>query len=213
MYDIGFIDEDEGQRSQFYHTFKDDFVVHLIKPKEGSTATELVLKALAEKVQLLVIDFRMNEFLDFNGDSVVRALETINPELPVIVLTSHKDDALDSVDDFRMVFDKSVWEDPEAAKLTAFKKNLKQLIGSYELKVNSAETRLKELNETLSAKGLEGKEEDEYIALNTFLEQVLGQGARTGRQFYSKSTNDRLDALMAGTQELLEKIKEVNASI
>jgi|CXWL01.1.fsa_nt_gi CheY-like chemotaxis protein len=213
MYKIGFIDEDAGQRNHFYQAFKDDFVVHIIEPKKKSTEEELIFDALDNDVELLIIDYRMDDELSFNGDSVARKLAAINPNLPVIVLTSHEAEALGSVDDFRMVFDKSIWDDPEGQEFASFKNKLKSLINNYETRVATAEKRLKELDDKLKVEGLLPSEEDEYVTLNTFLEQVLGKGNRINRQFYSKTTNDRLDSLMASTKELLEKVKEVNASL
>lgn len=213
MYKIGFIDEDAGQQNQFYQAFKDDFIVHIIESSKTSTEEELIFDALDNDVELLIIDYRMDVELNFNGDSVARKLSTINPYLPVIVLTSHEDEALESVDDFRMVFDKSIWNDPKAEEFVSFKNKLKLLINNYEIRVSASEKRLKELDDKLKVEELSSKEEDEFVTLNTFLEQALGKGNRINRQFYSKNTNQRLDTLLVKTQELLEEIKKKNVPV
>lgn len=207
MYKIGFIDENAGQRNQFFNAFKDDFEVTVIEPTENDNEEELLRKILETPLDLLVIDYRMDELLDFNGDSIARKLKELNPNLPIIILTSHRTEALENVDDFRMVYDKEIWDDPDSEKFESFKKNLKSLMNHYEMTISKNELRLKELEEKRKEAKLDPPDEDELISLNVFFDQVFGRGPRLSRQFYTQDTNSRIDNLILRTQELLTEIK------
>jgi DNA-binding NarL/FixJ family response regulator len=206
---IGFIDEDAGQRSSFYYAFSRDFDVYIFEPSEDSTEEELIQEAFDNQVDILIIDFQMNEFLRFNGDSVDRKLREINPYFPVIVLTSHEDDAVSQVDDVRIMYGKEILDkDSPPEKLKTFKKKILALINSYDSEIKDAEEKLRGLEEKRITVGLEPFEEQKYIEVNNFLGKVFGNGEYLSGAFYSIETNKKLDKLIEKTEQLLAKISE-----
>jgi CheY-like chemotaxis protein len=206
MYRLGFIDEDAGQRNQFHQTFKDDFEIYNIETAAGDTVERLIGEALTNHVDLLLIDYQMSDVLGFNGDSIARKLEEMNPHFPVMILTSFEDEALDFVDDANKVYGKNIWSGDDEAELQVFKKKLKTLINSYNKRVVAAETELESLKSKKEAEGLESNEEEKYIELNIFMEEVAGKGGHLPRTLYSQETNEKLDELIDKTEQLLDRL-------
>ncbi len=206
MYRLGYIDEDAGQRNQFRQTFKEDFEVYLVEGFEGITIDELINEAFDNHIDLLVIDYEMEEFYGYNGDSIARRLNAIKPNFPAIIFTSHESDALDFVDDANIVNGKDIWSGDHHLELEVFKKKLKSLITTNKNRIIETEERLKVLEAKKNGSGLEPNEEDEYVELNNFLDKSFEGDRHLSRTFYSENTNKRLDALIEKTQELINKL-------
>ncbi len=213
MYKIGFIDEDAGQRNQFRQTFKDDFDVCLIDLKQAITEEEIIREVFDNHLDALIVDYRMDEFLGYNGDLIVRNLTEKNPHFPVIILTSYEEDALDFVDDANIINGKEIWDGESEAELNFFKKKLNRIITNYYEKITDAEEKLKELEAIKNDGGLQPNEEDEYIKVNNFLGKVFGGGEYLSGTFYSVDTNKKLDSLIEKTEQLLNKLSKNNESV
>lgn len=206
---IGFIDENAGQRSSFYHAFIEDFNVYIFEPDENSTEEELIREAFDNHVDILIIDYQMDELLNFNGDSIDRKLHEINPYFPVIVLTSYENDAIGHIDDVRVMYGKEILDNETSPeKLELFKKKIIALINHYDSEIKEAEERLRSLEEKRVTEGLESSEEQKYIEDNNFLGKVYGEGEYLSGAFYSIETNKKLDKLIEKTEQLLAKISE-----
>jgi hypothetical protein len=208
MYKLGFIDEDAGQRNQFYQTFKEDFEVYNIEADAGDSEEDLIYEAFGNHVDMLLIDFQMSDVLGYNGDSIARKVSELNPYFPVLILTSFEEEALDFVDDANTVNGKNIWSGDSESELQVFKKKLNSIINNYNKRVRAAEIELKGLEDKRTAEGLEPDEEDSYVELNIFLEKVSGKGSHLPRAFYSQGTNEKLDNLLEKTEQLLGRISK-----
>lgn len=208
MYKIGFIDEDAGQRNQFHQTFKDDFDVWLTDLEQATTEEEIIREVFDKHLDGLIVDYKMDEFLGYNGDSIVRKLTEKNPHFPVIILTSHEEDALDFVDDANIINGKEIWDGESEAELNFFKKKLNRIITNYYEKITDAEEKLKELEAIKNDGGLQPNEEDEYAKVNNFLGEVFGEGKYLAGSFYSEETNKKLDSFIERTEQLLNKLSD-----
>jgi CheY-like chemotaxis protein len=208
MYRLGYIDEDAGQRNQFRQTFKDDFEVYLIEGYEGVTIEELITEAFDSHIDMLVIDYEMEEFYGYNGDAIARAMHSVKPHFPVIIFTSHESDALDFVDNGNIVNGKDIWSGDHHVELEVFKKKLNSLISSNKNKIVEAEETLKALEAKKKEGGLEPNEEDQYVEVNNFLDKSFDGDEHLSRTFYSENTNKRLDYIIAKTEELIKKLPD-----
>ena len=208
MYKIGFIDEEKTQIQHFYQTFKNDFDVYQFELTQGAEPESLIRETFDKHLDALIIDFRMNGFLGFNGDLIVEKLNEINPFFPKILLTSFPFEALDFVDDANIVNTKDIWSGDSPDDLKIFIKKLNRLIRIYYEKINDTEQELKALEEKRIQSGLEPVEEDRYINLNNFLSKVAGQSQDLPRDFYSHETNAKLDSLIEKTEQMLNKLTE-----
>ena len=159
MYKIGFIDEEKTQIQHFYQTFKNDFDVYQFELTQGAEPESLIRETFDKHLDALIIDFRMNGFLGFNGDLIVEKLNEINPFFPKILLTSFPFEALDFVDDANIVNTKDIWSGDSPDDLKIFIKKLNRLIRIYYEKINDTEHELKALEEKRIQSGLKPNEE------------------------------------------------------
>lgn len=207
MYKIGYVDEDEGQRSSFYHYLKDDFEVVLFEITQETEVEPLVDDIFNSRLDILVLDFRLDEtgLVDFNADQLVDAIQERNLYYPLVVLTSHETDALDHLTNANLVNGK---EEMLGSKVEIFKQKLNKIASTYQNKISETETELAKLEEKRGDGGLEPDEEDKYVALNNFLDNTVAAKGHISRTFYSEDTNKKLDELISKTEEMLNRIPD-----
>lgn len=72
------------------------------------TIEELMEQVYSSNIDLLMIDFRLNEsnVIPFNGDVVERYVYENKPLFPHIIFTNKVDQAEPDVDDLKLIFDK-----------------------------------------------------------------------------------------------------------
>ncbi|KPM49516.1 hypothetical protein [Jiulongibacter sediminis] len=207
MLRVGYIDEDEGQRNSFHHLFKDEFEVILFEITEETNAENLVDEVLKSAIDVLVLDFRLDEngLVDFNADKLVEGIQAINLFYPLVVLTSHEVDALDHLENAHLVNGK---DDMLDSKIDIFKQKLRSIALDNKRKIESAEAELKKLEEKRINGGFDSKEEDRYVELSSFLDQTISAKGRVSRSFYSEHTNKKLDDLIGLAEQMLNKMPD-----
>ncbi len=209
MYRLGYIDEDEGQRNNFYQFLKGDFEIKLFGITEETELDLLVEEIFQSGIDMLVLDFRLDEtgLVDFNADSLVDKIQERNLYYPMVILTSHEEDAMDHISNANLINGK---EEMLGSKVQLFKQKLNKIVNSYQTTVSEAETELEVLENKRQNEGFDAKEEDRYVELNNYLDKTMAAKSRISRTFYSEDTNKKLDDLIEKTTEILSKIKENN---
>lgn len=211
QYKIGYIDENEGWRSTFYHAFTDDFEVIVFELSEGTTAALLVEEIFSQPLDMLVIDFLLDEtgILDFNADTIVELIQQRNLYYPLIILTSNETDALDHIENVNLINGKDMLSsNDDNSKKDILKHKFTKIIEGYKLKFQGAETELAKLETKRNNSGLNPNEEDKYVELNNYLDNVSTGNGRISRSFYSEDTNKRLDDLIQKTQTMISLIEK-----
>jgi hypothetical protein len=207
MYRIGYIDEDKGWKNTFRQSLKDDFEIILFDIKEGSTVETLVAEIFDAKVDMLVLDFRLDEtgLVEFNADALVDKILETNLYFPLIILTSHEIDALNHLSNANLVNGKDMLEG-DNPKVDILKQKIIKLVVDYNTRVTESTEKLKQLEDKRVKEGLQPGEEDTYLELNNFFDKKANANEQVSRTFYSENTNRRLDILIQKTEELLKKI-------
>jgi hypothetical protein len=111
QYRIGYIDEDINQVKLYTRKLRDfGFEVIGYDFHKGMTLDELMKQVFSSEIDLLMIDYRLNEsnIIPFNGDAVEREIYEKKPLFPHIILTNKADQAEPAVDDLKIIFDKEV---------------------------------------------------------------------------------------------------------
>lgn len=111
QYKIGYIDEDINQVKLYKRKLRDfGFEVIGYEFQKGMTLDELMEQVYSSDIDLLMIDFRLNEsnIVPFNGDAVEREIYEKKPLFPHIIFTNKADQAEPDVDDLKIIFDKEV---------------------------------------------------------------------------------------------------------
>lgn len=110
-YKIGFIEEDINQVNLYRRKLR-DFGFDLIGYEftKGMSLDELMEQVYGSDIDLLMIDFRLNEsnIVPFNGDEVERHVYENRPLFPHIIFTNKVDQAEPDVDDIKLIFDKEM---------------------------------------------------------------------------------------------------------
>lgn len=118
-----------------YRNFKDEFEVHIVEidqfPKEVSGIWQTITEADADAV---IVDYRLNEsgVLPYTGESVLREIRKHNQYLPVFMVTSYEDNAIQECDEVQIIRGKNVLNTAE--NLSKFKHLIKAAVERYQNK-------------------------------------------------------------------------------
>lgn len=110
-YKIGYIDEDPSQVKLYRRKLRDfGFDVIGYDFHKGMSLEELMNQVYNSDIDLLMIDFRLNEtnIIPFNGDEIGRYMYENRPLFPHIIFTNKVDQAEPDVDDLKIIFDKEI---------------------------------------------------------------------------------------------------------
>ncbi|QEK52990.1 hypothetical protein FYC62_15905 [Pedobacter aquae] len=110
-YKIGFIEENVNQVKLYRRKLRDfGFDVIGYEFTKGMSLEELMHQVYNSDIDLLMIDFRLNEsnIVPFNGDEVERHVYENKPLFPHIIFTNKVDQAEPDVDDIKIIFDKEI---------------------------------------------------------------------------------------------------------
>lgn len=204
-YQIAYIDENPGD-VKIFHDFMKQYrqIVEFKKfiPKKGDTIESLYEKIKDNQFNMLVIDYRLNQYadVDFLGSNLLNYIQERQRDLPCILLTSHPDEAVDDFSDVHLIYDKNMlsienWE--------YFFKIIKASIDKY---INQKTTAYETIKELGAKTSLSLKEEALLIQADEFIEANLGLLTITPPQLKSISHNQELKNLVDEVQELLEKL-------
>jgi hypothetical protein len=212
-YKIGYVDENEGWKSTFYHAFKNDFDLELFDLNQETTAEGLVEEIFAKRLDLLVIDFLLDETgdLDFNADEIVERIQAKNLYYPIIILTSNETDAIDHIENVNLINGKDMLSGEagdKGTKVPVLIHKFTKIIEGYRAKVENSEKELEGLEHKRKEKRLSPEDEDRYVDLSQYLDNVAAPRGRISRTFYTEDTNERLDQLIKKTQEMIDLVEK-----
>lgn len=171
-YKIGYIDENPTQVKLYRRKLR-DFGFELIGYdfNKGMKLEELMSQVYHSDIDLLMIDFRLNEsnIIPFNGDEVERHVYENKPLFPHIILTNKVDQAEPQVDDLKIIFDKEIVfsgeNDTDNPKTKHFIDTLTKSIEQYHRHISKRKAIISNLLE--KEKGTELTPEEKNILLLT----------------------------------------------
>lgn len=166
-YKIGYIDEDITQVKLYRRKLRDfGFEVIGYEFHKGIELSELMEQVYNSDIDLLMIDFRLNEsnIVPFNGDAVEREIYEKKPLFPHIIFTNKVDQAEPDVDDLKIIFDKEIIfpsEDETANQHTEhFIDTLTKSIEQYKRHISKKKNIISELIEKEQKEGLDMEEKN-----------------------------------------------------
>lgn len=171
MFTIGYLDEEEQWKLMFRNSLKSDFnIVLLDLPEKVSDIWRIVEE---EKLDALIVDFRLFESgkVTYNGNDVVNDIRSHNLHLPMFVITSYEDNAIELCEDVFIVRGKEMLTDTQ--KLSLFKKMLSRAINTYNHQVLEANETILEINRKLEkGETLSTDEEEKRFKAERFLAEL-----------------------------------------
>lgn len=168
-YKIGYIDEDLKQVKKYRRRFR-DFGIEIIgyEFKKGMTLEELMNQVYDSDIDLLMIDYKLNETnqVTFNGEAVESEFYDKKPLFPHIIFTNKVEQAEPFVEDWKIIFDKEeifneVEDDKE--KVQHFITILIKSIEQYRGHVKRKKKIVSDLLEKGEKGGLNASEKDQLI--------------------------------------------------
>jgi hypothetical protein len=210
MFTIGYIDEDKGWQQTFYDYFKDEFKVINIEVRRTSTVESLVDAIYKNEIELVVVDFRLNETgeVPFNGDAVIDRIINRKPHFPIIVLTSFEPDAISTLENVNIINGKDILDGENQEKVELLKKRINANINNYYQKIDKARKTVDELQEKLNKGPLEIDEEEILAKQYIFLDEVFPD-EKIIPDNIKISGITQLNTLLDNTKSILAELKKL----
>ena len=178
-YKIGYIDEDVNQVKKYQRRFR-KYGIEIISYEfhKGMTLDELMDQVYESDIDLLMIDYKLNETnqVTFNGEAVESEFYDKKPLFPHIIFTNKVEQAEPHVENWMKIFDKEeIFSEDENDKenVMRFITKLSKSIEQYRNHVNKKKVIIAQLLEKGEKEGLTASEkdvlvskQDELIALN-----------------------------------------------
>lgn len=214
MYKIGYIDDDRGYLSTFRNSFRNDFNVVLFKVENNTTAQELAQTIFLNKLQMVIIDFKLNEYgNDFlDGNEVSKEIRKLLPRMPLVILTSDEDDTIDRVDNSLLLHSK---DELDSRKIDIFKTRIKSAIKFFLDEIEKNKETIKVLSEKRSnrlhddIKSLDEDEEELLFKAYIFLNEVFPED-KTFKEYLSKPSEIKeLINLLDKSSRLIHDTKSI----
>lgn len=218
-YKIGYIDEDVKQVKKYQRRFR-NYEIEIIGYEfhKGMTLEELMQQVYESDIDLLMIDYKLNETnqVTFNGEAVESEFYDKKPLFPHIIFTNKVEQAEPHVEDWKIIFDKDdiFSEDvDDEKKVQHFITTLVKSIEQYRNHVNKKKTIVSELLEKGEKVGLTASEKDllvtkqeELLALDKSEKNEIPKHLLTKKKLddLSKTKKDAEEFL----QSLIDKRKK-----
>ncbi len=168
-YRIGYIDENINQVKKYRRRFR-DFDIDIIGYEfhQGMSLEELMKQVYESNIDLLMIDFKLNEtnLVTFNGEAVESEFYDKRPLFPHIIFTNKVEQAEPFVEDWKIIFDKDAIfsdENEDSEKVNHFITTLVKSIEQYKNHVGKKKKIVSELLEKGEKEGLSASEKDLLI--------------------------------------------------
>ncbi len=179
IYKIGYIDEDVKQVKKYQRRFR-NYGIEIIGYEfhKGMTLEELMQQVYNSDIDLLMIDYKLNETnqVTFNGEAVESEFYDKKPLFPHIIFTNKVEQAEPHIEDWMKIFDKEDFfseDNEDEKKVEHFITTLVKSIEQYRKHINKKKTIVSELLEKGEQEGLTASEknllitkQEELIALD-----------------------------------------------
>ena len=168
---LGFIDDESSSIINFRGWFRKEYDIEIFEIEETTTALNLAGKIKDHNLDMLIVDFKLddngNDFLD--GNQVVNEVRKILPKLPMIILTSNEEDAVDYVDDGILLRSK---DELNPEHISVFKKKISNTIKSYRKEIKDNKHIIEELSNKKIDIDLSSEEEELLFKSYSYLNDI-----------------------------------------
>ena len=211
-YKIAFLDESNQWLNTFYHSFKKDFEVELVKI-DGTVEIDKLISDLFEKeLDAIVTDYLLEEEgnVAFNGNLIVDTIRNQRPHFPLIMLTAHQSQAINHMDDVHIIYGKEILDGESDDELKLFKTKINSNIEHYYSKLTNTRTRIEQLSAKKNSESLEMTEEDELTRLLILMDEFEPEGKDMPANLILPASITKLNEFVTETRALLQELKNQN---
>lgn len=212
-YIIGYIDEKEGERTDFANiiTEEDMFDVHIFDVNQDTSLDVLVDEILDSNINCIVVDFHLSDNgVQFEGNEIIERIHKIKPYFPKIIYTAKEDKVIPVVENeiLYMINDKSIKGDPDRSK--NFRHKLKALIDNYNEDISKATETINALKSKKRETKLTIEEENELFIARNHLMSIDKRVVSIPEMLTDKSYLDELHDVNQTVKGILAKYNNPN---
>ena len=210
-YLIGYIDEKEGERSDFANmiTEEDMFDVKMFDVNQDTSLDTLVDEILESNINCIVVDYHLSDNgVRFEGNQIIEKIHKIRPYFPKIIYTAKEDKVIPVVDNdiLYMINDKSIKGDTDRSK--NFRHKLKALIDNYNEDISKATETVNNLKSKKKEVKLSLDEENELFNARKYLMSIDTRIISIPEMLNEKGYLDELHDVNQSVKEILAKYKD-----
>lgn len=194
MIKIVYIDEQAGWQSSVYAALSDKYELHIpeIMPRNVSDIWDEV-----RGFQVAIVDFRLNESgeVSYTGDDVAREIHKHNKHLPIFIITSFEDNAIQECTEIQTIRGKEMFTDPNL--LVKLCHMIDSAVSIYDKKKVSCEEYIRICQEKITdGKSLSLEEEADKFDAELYLSELdLDSSARAN--LISTGTSKELEEMLS----------------
>lgn len=208
MYKLGYLDDDQGNRTSFARQFEKDFDLYMVEDLNKVSTLQSLLEMVETKgLDALAIDFQLSGsgIISYNGDEVVEYFDKNKKYFPVFMVTSYVSDALQSMYDVYLINDKEkVGNDEYRGQLIV---NVQNSIIAYQRRVSTIENKAKSLEKKQSSiDGLTSDEEKELLNLHLKLNAIDPKANPVSAEQLQTKPLKELQELVKNSREILKSL-------
>lgn len=208
MYKLGYLDDDQGNRTSFARQFEKDFDLYMVEDLNKVPTLQSLLEMVETKgLDALAIDFQLagSGIISYNGDEVVEYFDKNKKYFPVFMVTSYVSDALQSMYDVYLINDKEkVGNDEYRGQLIV---NVQNSIIAYQRRVSTIENKAKSLEKKQSSiDGLTSDEEKELLNLHLKLNAIDPKANPVSAEQLQTKPLKELQELVKNSREILKSL-------
>ena len=222
MYNILFIDEE----SEVFDNFL-DYVDEIDTDKKFAVLTEYPVKSVDEMIakvieiapDAIITDFQLNDKktdikynVPYNGVNLIEKFLEIREDFPCFIITSFDDDAILISKDVNKIYIKEILHERclEKKAKANFLDRVEKQIEHYRSRLTKSEKRLQELLELRKGKKTTLQDEEEIIALDSFLENSINRRESIPQALKENRIEEYLQVLLQKANLLINKLENKN---
>ncbi|AXX96340.1 hypothetical protein [Arcobacter ellisii] len=204
---LGFVDDETSSIINFRGWFVDDYILEIFEVDDSISAEEIAQKVLLSNLDMLIIDFKLDENgnTSIDGNKVATEVRKLLPKLPLTILTSHERDAVSHVDDGMLLRSK---DELSEEYIDIFKMKVFNTINNYQSAVRKNKDIVKELSEKKLEISLNEKEEEDLFNAYQFLNEIYPNDPTLKGYLTRPGELHTLVDLLEESRKMIESLKK-----
>lgn len=203
-YRIGFIDEDIQEWRRIERNLRDDFDIIGYAIPKNLPKEDLIDQVYKSEVDLLLIDYLMTDkgYLNFNGDDFIRDYEKVKPRFPMIIFTTHENDAFPHVDNPNIIYSKQLLKDNKTYLVQLINKNIER----YKNYISERKNQIDELLQKKAQKNLNSIEKNTLLGMQFELNILDKRANEVPLQLLEDNTFEKLSSVTKEAEAFLASL-------
>lgn len=200
MIKLLYLDEEQGWQSTFHTKFTKKYELSI--PEFMPQSVDDIWPMVGE-AQVVITDYRLNGSGDvaYTGDDVARMIHRHNKHLPVFIITSYEDNAIQECTEVQIIRGKEMFTEPELQnKLTLM---IGAAVNVYESKKKAAEDCIQSLQEIISRGGtLSSNDESNRFDAELYLSE-LNMDSSSRANMITSASAATIDNMLAMAKSII----------